>query len=125
MSDGITIALAGDTMLGRGGAAALREDPSRPFVSDELKDVIAMLGQEELSREDRQTVNRARRLERFLTQPFHVTEQFIGKPGKTVALRETLDGCERILSDEFWDWPERSLYMIGSVGEATREETAT
>jgi F-type H+/Na+-transporting ATPase subunit beta len=85
---------------------------------EDLKDIIAMLGLEELSREDRQTVNRARRLERFLTQPFHATEQFTGLPGRTVALDDTLDGCERILADEFSDRPERALYMIGPVSEA-------
>ena len=85
---------------------------------EDLKDIIAMLGLEELSREDRQTVQRARRLERFLTQPFHTTEQFTNLPGRTVTLDDTLDGCERIMADEFSDWPERALYMIGTVGEA-------
>ncbi len=85
---------------------------------DELKDVIAMLGLEELSRDDRRTVQRARRLERFLTQPFFTTEQFTGREGRMVNLEETLDGCERILSDEFADSPERALYMIGAAHEA-------
>jgi len=88
---------------------------------EDLKDIIAMLGMEELSQEDRNTVNRARRLERFLTQPFFVTEQFTGKEGKMVALDEALQGCERILHDEFSDYPERSLYMIGGIGEATKD----
>jgi F-type H+-transporting ATPase subunit beta len=87
---------------------------------EELKDIIAMLGMEELSRGDRRTVNRARRLERFLTQPFFVTEQFTGHEGKMVALEEALDGCERILNDEFSDYPERALYMIGKADEAKR-----
>jgi F-type H+/Na+-transporting ATPase subunit beta len=87
---------------------------------EELKDIIAMLGINELSRDDQRTVYRARRLERFFTQPFHVTEQFIGKAGKTVALQDALDGCERILNDEFADCPESSLYMIGTVDEAVR-----
>ncbi len=82
---------------------------------EELKDIIAMLGLEELSREDRRTVNRARRLERFLTQPFFTTEQFTGYEGRTVSIEESLEGCERILNDEFHDHPERALYMIGSV----------
>jgi len=90
-------------------------------VYEELKDIIAMLGINELSREDQRTVYRARRLERFFTQPFHVTEQFIGKPGKTVSLADALDGCERILNDEFADYPESSLYMIGGIEEAARE----
>ncbi|EDX75866.1 ATP synthase ab C terminal domain protein [Coleofasciculus chthonoplastes PCC 7420] len=88
---------------------------------EELKDIIAMLGMEELSQRDRQTVNRARRLERFLTQPFFTTEQFTGKKGKLVSLDEALDGCERILNDEFSDYSERSLYMLGSIDEALVE----
>ncbi len=87
---------------------------------EELKDIIAMLGLEELSREDRRTVHRARRLERFLTQPFFVTEQFTGQAGKLVNLEDSLDGCERILHDEFANFPEQALYMIGSVREAHR-----
>ncbi|HOF05728.1 MAG TPA: F0F1 ATP synthase subunit beta [Syntrophales bacterium] len=90
-------------------------------IYEELKDIIAMLGINELSREDQRTVFRARRLERFFTQPFYVTEQFIGKAGKMVALPDALDGCERILNDEFADYPESSLYMIGTVDEAVRE----
>ncbi|MCE5281367.1 MAG: F0F1 ATP synthase subunit beta [Deltaproteobacteria bacterium] len=90
-------------------------------VYEELKDIIAMLGINELSREDQRTVFRARRLERFFTQPFHVTEQFIRTAGKTVPLETSLDGCERILNDEFADYPERSLYMIGAVDEARKE----
>jgi len=84
---------------------------------EELKDIIAMLGLEELSQRDRHTVNRARRLERFLTQPFSVTEQFTGYAGKFVPLSAALDGCERILNDEFRSYPEKSLYMIGGLDE--------
>ncbi|MGB4086819.1 F0F1 ATP synthase subunit beta [Methanothrix sp.] len=87
---------------------------------EELKDIIAMLGLEELSAEDRRIVNRARRLERFLTQPFFVTEQFTGHKGRMVKLEDALDGCERILKDEFQDYPERSLYMIGNIDEAKK-----
>lgn len=87
---------------------------------EELKDIIAMLGLEELSQEDRRIVHRARRLERFLTQPFFVTEQFTNQPGRLVPLEDTLDGCERILNDEFAKFPEQALYMIGSIGEARR-----
>ncbi len=90
-------------------------------IYEELKDIIAMLGIEELSRDDRRIVHRARRLERFLTQPFFVTEQFTGHKGKMVDLDDALDGCERILNDEFSDYPERSLYMIGKIDEAKRE----
>jgi F-type H+-transporting ATPase subunit beta len=87
---------------------------------EELKDIIAMLGLEELSRDDQLVVHRARRLERFLTQPFFTTEQFTGKEGKRVELDDALDGCERILDDEFADYPEKSLYMIGRVDEAEK-----
>ena len=84
----------------------------------ELKDIIAMLGMEQLSPEDHNVVNRARRLERFLTQPFFTTEQFTGLQGRLVSLEDALDGCERILRDEFKDYPESALYMIGAVDEA-------
>jgi F-type H+/Na+-transporting ATPase subunit beta len=84
----------------------------------ELKDIIAMLGLEQLSPEDRKVVVRARLLERFLTQPFFTTEQFTGLAGKLVSLKDALDGCERILHDEFKDYPESALYMIGAIGEA-------
>jgi F-type H+-transporting ATPase subunit beta len=85
---------------------------------EDLKDIIAMLGMEELSRDDRKTVFRARRLERFLTQPFFTTEQFTGTPGKTVSLEDSLSGCERILNDEFSEYSEKALYMIGGADEA-------
>jgi len=84
----------------------------------ELKDIIAMLGMEELSAQDRAVVYRARRLERFLTQPFFTTEQFTGHCGRMVRLEDALAGCERILNDEFSTWPEGALYMIGTVDEA-------
>jgi F-type H+/Na+-transporting ATPase subunit beta len=84
----------------------------------ELKDIIAMLGLEQLSPGDRNIVARARRLERFLTQPFFTTEQFTGMKGKLVSLKDALDGCELILRDEFKDYPESALYMIGTVDEA-------
>jgi F-type H+-transporting ATPase subunit beta len=84
----------------------------------DLRDIIAMLGLEQLSTEDRKVVARARRLERFLTQPFFTTEQFTGLEGKWVSLEDALDGCERILRDEFKDVPESALYMIGAIDEA-------
>ena len=90
----------------------------------ELKDIIAMLGLEQLSIDDRKVVARARRLERFLTQPFFTTEQFTGLTGKLVSLKDALDGCERILNDEFKDLPESALYMIGAVDEATAKAKA-
>jgi len=73
---------------------------------------------EQLSPEDRKVVVRARLLERFLTQPFFTTEQFTGLTGKLVSLKDALDGCERILHDEFKDYPESGLYMIGAISEA-------
>lgn len=89
---------------------------------DNLKDVIAMLGLEQLSVEDRRTVAVARRLERFLTQPFHATRQFTNIPGRRVGLNETIEGCELILSGAFNDRPERHLYMIGDISEAERRD---
>jgi F-type H+-transporting ATPase subunit beta len=89
---------------------------------ESLKDIVAMLGMEQLSLEDRNAVARARRLERFLTQPFFTTEQFSGMKGKLVSLKDSLDGCERILRDEFKDYPESALYMIGAIGEAKKPE---
>ncbi len=91
----------------------------------ELKDIIAMLGLEQLSPDDRKVVARARRLERFLTQPFFTTEQFTSLKGKLVSLKDALDGCERILADEFKDLPESALYMIGAVDEASAKAKAT
>jgi len=91
----------------------------------ELKDIIAMLGLEQLSPEDRSVVARARRLERFLTQPFFATEQFSGIKGQLVSLKDALDGCERILRDEFKDYPESALYMIGAIDEAKGKAKAS
>ena len=97
-----------------------REVKKTLAIYEELKDIIAMLGLEELSREDKKIVYRARRLERFLTQPFFTTGQFTGHEGKLVEPEETVDGCERILNDEFSDFPESALYMIGSAEEAQK-----
>jgi F-type H+/Na+-transporting ATPase subunit beta len=82
---------------------------------EELRDIIAMLGLEELSSADRATVSRARRLERFLTQPFVTTETFSGTRGKMVPVAQTLDGCETILNQTEFDLPESAYYMIGSL----------
>ncbi|MBH0046296.1 F0F1 ATP synthase subunit beta [Pseudoalteromonas sp. NZS11_1] len=90
---------------------------------NELKDIIAMLGLEQLSVEDRNIVGRARRLERFLTQPFFTTEQFTSYKGKLVSLDDALDGCERILNDEFKNVPESALYMIGAISEVRIKST--
>lgn len=84
---------------------------------EEIKDIISMLGIEQLSTDDRKLVNRARRLERFLTQPFYTTEQFSGMKGKDVSLDDAITGCERILNDEFSELPESAFYMVGSIDE--------
>jgi F-type H+-transporting ATPase subunit beta len=86
----------------------------------DLKDIIAMLGLEQLAPDDRKVVARARRLERFLTQPFFTTEQFTGMKGQAVSLKDALDGCERIMNDEFNDYPESAFYMIGSIDQAVK-----
>ena len=91
---------------------------------EELKDIIAMLGLEELSRDDQAVVHRARRLERFLTQPFVVTERFTGNKGKVVSLDDALDGCERILDDELSEVTEKDLYMIGTIEDVKRNGRA-
>jgi F-type H+-transporting ATPase subunit beta len=88
----------------------------------ELQEIIALLGMEELSAVDRSVVNRARRLMRFLTQPFMVTVAFTGKPGRSVELEATLAGCRAILDGETDDWAESSLYMIGDLEEARQKE---
>ncbi|MFP4362469.1 MAG: F0F1 ATP synthase subunit beta [Spirochaetia bacterium] len=84
---------------------------------EELKDIIAMLGMEELSIEDQKKVKRARQLERFFTQPFKVTEQFTNYEGKYVSLEDALDGCEQILNDEYIDRSEQDFYMLGTLKE--------
>lgn len=83
----------------------------------DLQDIIAILGMEELSDEDKQTVSRARRIQRFLTQPFHVAEVFIGKPGKYVPLKDTIAGFAEILDGKHDDKPESAFYMKGSISE--------
>ncbi|MCX6091134.1 MAG: F0F1 ATP synthase subunit beta, partial [Candidatus Atribacteria bacterium] len=79
----------------------------------ELQDIIAILGVEELSEEDKLTVNRARKLQRFFTQPFFVAENFTGIPGVFVPLKDTLQGVQMILSGGCDDWPEQAFYMTG------------
>jgi F-type H+/Na+-transporting ATPase subunit beta len=90
----------------------------------ELQEIISLLGVEELSAEDRRTVARARRLERFLTQPFLVTEQFTGVPGKSVTVEDTIAGCGAILSGEGDQWAESSFYMVGTFEDARNKETS-
>lgn len=88
----------------------------------ELADIISLLGVEELGTADRLIVKRARRLQRFLTQPFMVTEAFTGTPGASVKLADTLAGCRAILEGEADDWSESSLYMVGTLEDARRKE---
>ena len=84
----------------------------------ELKDIIAILGMDELSEEDKLTVSRARKVERFLSQPFFVAEIFTNSPGKYVPLKETIKGFKGILNGEYDDLPEQAFYMIGAIEEA-------
>jgi F-type H+-transporting ATPase subunit beta len=83
-----------------------------------LQDIIAILGMDELSEEDKVVVARARRLQKFLSQPFHVAEQFTGFPGKYVKLEETIASFERVLSGEFDHLPEQAFYMVGGIDDA-------
>jgi F-type H+-transporting ATPase subunit beta len=84
----------------------------------ELKDIIAILGMDELSEEDKTTVRRARRIQRFLSQPFFVAEVFTGSPGKFVSLKETIRGFKAIISGEYDHLPEQAFYMVGTIDEA-------
>jgi len=90
----------------------------------ELKDIIAILGMDELSEEDKLTVSRARKIERFLSQPFHVAEVFTGSPGIYVSLKDTIAGFKGILSGEYDHLPEQAFYMVGSIEQAV-EKAAT
>ncbi len=87
----------------------------------ELKDIIAILGMDELSEEDKQVVSRARRIQRFLSQPFFVAEVFTGSPGKYVSLKDTIAGFKGILDGEYDDLPEQAFYMVGSIEEAVEK----
>ena len=83
----------------------------------DLQDIIAILGMEELSEEDKLTVSRARKIQRFLSQPFFVAEAFVGVPGKYVPLAETIKGFKAILNGEYDSVPEQNFYMKGSIDE--------
>ena len=87
----------------------------------ELKDIIAILGMDELSEEDKQTVFRARKIQRFLSQPFFVAEVFTGSPGKYVSLKDTIAGFKGIIAGDFDDMPEQAFYMVGSIEEAVEK----
>jgi F-type H+-transporting ATPase subunit beta len=90
----------------------------------ELQDIIAILGLDELSEEDRQVVARARKIERFLSQPFFVAEVFTGSPGKYVSLTETIQGFNMILGGELDDLPEQAFYLVGNIDEAITKATS-
>ena len=89
----------------------------------ELKDIIAILGMDELSEEDKQTVTRARKIQRFLSQPFFVAEVFTGSPGKYVSLKDTIAGFKGILNGDYDALPEQAFYMVGSIDEAVEKAT--
>jgi F-type H+-transporting ATPase subunit beta len=87
----------------------------------DLQDIIAILGMDELSEEDKQTVHRARKIQRFLSQPFHVAEVFTGSPGKYVALKDTIRGFKAIIAGEYDNLPEQAFYMVGGIEEAVEK----
>jgi len=87
----------------------------------ELRDIIAILGMDELSPEDKLIVARARKIKRFLSQPFHVAEVFTGSPGKFVPLKDTIRGFKAIVAGEYDHLPEQAFYMIGSIEEAVEK----
>ena len=90
----------------------------------ELRDIIAILGMDELSEEDKQAVSRARKIERFFSQPFHVAEVFTGSPGKYVPLKETIRGFKMIVNGECDSLPEQAFYMVGTIDEAFEKAKA-
>ena len=87
----------------------------------ELQDIIAILGMDELSEEDKETVNRARKIQRFLSQPFFVAEQFSGIPGKYVKITDTIRGFKEIIEGKHDNLPEQAFYMVGTIDEAVEK----
>jgi F-type H+-transporting ATPase subunit beta len=87
----------------------------------ELQDIIAILGMDELSEDDKRTVARARRVQRFLSQPFHVAEAFTGRSGRYVKLADTVESFERVVAGEFDELPEQAFYMVGGIEEALEQ----
>jgi F-type H+-transporting ATPase subunit beta len=87
----------------------------------ELQDIIAILGMDELSEEDKLTVARARKIERFLSQPFHVAEVFTGSPGKLVSLEDTIKGFKGLVEGKYDHLPEAAFYMVGTIEEAVEK----
>jgi len=87
----------------------------------DLQDIIAILGMDELSEEDKLTVARARKIQRFLSQPFFVAEEFTGRPGRYVPLKETIKGFKEIVEGKHDDLPEQAFYMVGTIDEAVAQ----
>jgi F-type H+-transporting ATPase subunit beta len=87
----------------------------------DLQDIIAILGMDELSEEDKMVVGRARRIERFLSQPFFVAEQFTGTEGRSVKLEDTIESFERLVQGDFDELPEQAFYMVGDINEAVEK----
>jgi F-type H+-transporting ATPase subunit beta len=87
----------------------------------ELKDIIAILGMDELSEDDKLAVNRARKVERFFSQPFTVAEVFTGSPGKYVSLKDTISGFKGILAGDYDHLPEQAFYMVGGIEEVVEK----
>jgi F-type H+-transporting ATPase subunit beta len=87
----------------------------------ELQDIIAILGMDELSAEDKLLVYRARKIQRFLSQPFHVAEVFTGSPGKYVTLKDTIKGFKGIVAGDYDHLPEQAFYMVGGIEEAVEK----
>ena len=94
---------------------------SEMCIRDRLKDIIAILGMDELSEEDKLAVARARKVERFLSQPFTVAEVFTGSPGKYVKLEDTIKSFKGILAGDYDDLPEQAFYMVGTIEEAVEK----
>lgn len=115
--------MASPTIIGQRHYDIAQEIRRTLSLYEELKDIIVMLGLEQLSQQDRRVVYRARQLERFLTQPFSTTKQFSNLEGKFVRLQDALDGCEQILNDQWIKEPESALYMIGPISEAKRRDS--
>ena len=90
----------------------------------ELQDIIAILGMEELSEEDKKIVFRARKIQKFLSQPFHVAETFTGVPGKYVPLKETIRGFKMIISGEMDEYPENAFFNVGGIDEVIEKAKA-
>jgi len=87
----------------------------------ELQDIIAILGIEELSEEDKKVVYRARKIQKFLSQPFYVAESFSGKPGRYVKLKDTIDNFEALIKGQYDDIPEQAFYMAGSIEDVLKK----